>query len=51
MYRMSRLELLDETEELDLVLAHYAISWGLLLPASDSHGDWGRWGLTQRVNT
>jgi len=35
--RVSRLEMLDETEELDLVLAHYAVSWGTLA----SGGDWG----------
>jgi len=26
--RIAQLEMLDEVEELDLVLAHYAVSWG-----------------------
>ncbi|KAI0002228.1 S-adenosyl-L-methionine-dependent methyltransferase [Russula compacta] len=30
--RLSRLELLDEVEELELVLDHYAISWGVKVP-------------------
>ncbi|ETW74838.1 hypothetical protein HETIRDRAFT_332300 [Heterobasidion irregulare TC 32-1] len=32
--RLSTLELLDEIEELDLVLAHYAITWGIKLPGA-----------------
>ncbi|KAI0250921.1 leucine carboxyl methyltransferase [Lactifluus subvellereus] len=32
--RLSRLELLDEVEELELVLDHYAISWGVKFPES-----------------
>lgn len=27
MIRVARLELLDEVEELELVLSHYAVSW------------------------
>ncbi|KIM40334.1 hypothetical protein M413DRAFT_73872 [Hebeloma cylindrosporum] len=46
--RTSKLEFLDETEELDLVLAHYAISWGLLLGNSDMNATWGQWGLKQQ---
>jgi len=46
--RISRLEFLDETEELDLVLAHYAISWGLFLGNSDMNTNWGQWGLKQQ---
>lgn len=46
--RISKLEFLDETEELDLVLAHYAISWGLFLGNSDMNADWGHWGLKQQ---
>lgn len=46
--RISKLEFLDEIEELDLVLAHYAISWGLFLEKSDSGTTWGTWGLTQK---
>ncbi|PCH35558.1 leucine carboxyl methyltransferase [Wolfiporia cocos MD-104 SS10] len=32
--RISQLELLDEIEELELVLAHYAMTWGVKLPAN-----------------
>jgi [phosphatase 2A protein]-leucine-carboxy methyltransferase len=46
--RISKLEFLDEIEELDLVLAHYAISWGLFLENSGSSAIWGAWGLTQK---
>ena len=46
--RISKLEFLDEIEELDLLLAHYAISWGLFLESSDLSTTWGAWGLTQK---
>ena len=46
--RISKLEFLDETEELDLVLAHYAISWGLFVGNSDMNANWGHWGLKQQ---
>jgi len=46
--RISSLEFLDETEELDLVLSHYAISWGLYLGMSELQQDWGNWGLRQK---
>ena len=46
--RISKLEFLDEIEELDLVLAHYAISWGLFLKNTDLSTIWGAWGLTQK---
>ncbi|KAJ2928657.1 hypothetical protein H1R20_g8458, partial [Candolleomyces eurysporus] len=46
--RISKLELLDETEELDLLLDHYAISWGLYLSDLTSSATWGRWGLKQK---
>lgn len=46
--RISKLEFLDEIEELDLVLAHYAISWGLFLETPDLSTIWGAWGLTQK---
>ena len=39
--RISKLEFLDEIEELDLVLAHYAITWGLFLGNLDSSTSWG----------
>ena len=41
--------MLDEIEELELVLAHYAITWGVKLPSSASvlsnRLGWGYWGL------
>ena len=40
--------MLDEVEELDLVLAHYAVTWGLKLPGGqqlDSPSKWLQWGL------
>ncbi|KAJ7471948.1 S-adenosyl-L-methionine-dependent methyltransferase [Mycena latifolia] len=52
--RISQLELVDEVEELDLVLEHYAITWGLFVPQSASVAAWGQWGLSvksaSRVN-
>ena len=39
-HRVSGLEMLDELEELDLVLGHYAVTWGVLAP-----GGWDGWGL------
>ncbi|KAJ7911593.1 S-adenosyl-L-methionine-dependent methyltransferase [Mycena leptocephala] len=47
--RISRLELVDEIEELDLVLEHYAITWGLFVPKSAAVADWGQWGLSAKV--
>ena len=46
--RISSVEMLDEVEELDLVLAHYAVTWGLKLPAGqqlNSPTKWTGWGL------
>ncbi|KAJ7641548.1 S-adenosyl-L-methionine-dependent methyltransferase [Roridomyces roridus] len=43
--RISHLELVDEVEELDLVLEHYAITWGLFVPTSAVAGKWVEWGL------
>jgi [phosphatase 2A protein]-leucine-carboxy methyltransferase len=40
--RVSQLELLDEVEELELVLSHYAVSWGAT--------GCGTWGLKERVS-
>jgi [phosphatase 2A protein]-leucine-carboxy methyltransferase len=40
--------MLDEVEELDLVLEHYAITWGLKLfssGTSNMRATWGQWGL------
>lgn len=45
--RISHLELLDEVEELNLVLSHYAITWGakMFTPIVKST-TWTHWGLT-----
>ena len=44
--------MLDEIEELELVLAHYAITWGLKLPvnADGPQASWTPWGLARRTN-
>ncbi|KAI0819543.1 leucine carboxyl methyltransferase [Trametes gibbosa] len=49
--RISELEMLDEIEELELVLAHYAISWGLRLPsnASELTARWRVWEIKRKV--
>ncbi|TFK80019.1 leucine carboxyl methyltransferase [Polyporus arcularius HHB13444] len=48
--RISRLEMLDEIEELELVLAHYAITWGCKLPANSAElkAQWVEWGLKRK---
>ncbi|KAI9062410.1 leucine carboxyl methyltransferase [Trametes sanguinea] len=48
--RISQLEMLDEIEELELVLAHYAITWGIKLPpvAGALRARWQDWGLTRK---
>jgi len=47
--RISQLELLDEMEELELVLAHYAITWGCkTFGDSEQTMDWSTWGLWPR---
>lgn len=46
--RISRLEMLDEIEELDLVLEHYAITWGVKLYQKEGQSldaDWAKWDL------
>ncbi|KAF9647736.1 S-adenosyl-L-methionine-dependent methyltransferase [Thelephora ganbajun] len=48
MQRISSLEMLDEIEELDLVLAHYAVTWGVKLPSDQQlspASKWIEWGL------
>lgn len=40
--------MLDEVEELELVLEHYAISWGLLFTPSNSNA-WETWGLVRKL--
>ena len=45
--RISALEMLDEVEELNLVLEHYAITWGVKLDGSAELSDsfWRHWGM------
>lgn len=45
--RLSQLEMLDEVEELELVLDHYAICWGVKFPKGWAHesGAGRAWGL------
>jgi [phosphatase 2A protein]-leucine-carboxy methyltransferase len=51
--RISKLEMLDEIEELDLVLQHYAITWGIKLPSavddSKLKAKWLEWGIKPSV--
>nr|GAT48584.1 predicted protein [Mycena chlorophos] len=42
--RIAHLELVDEIEELELVLDHYAITWGIRAPPERV---WGQWGLVK----
>ncbi|KAI5119165.1 hypothetical protein M0805_008648 [Coniferiporia weirii] len=46
LHRISQLEMLDEVEELELVLDHYAITWGASVPSGSSE-QWMKWGLRQ----
>ncbi|TFK50971.1 leucine carboxyl methyltransferase [Heliocybe sulcata] len=50
--RISTLEMLDEIEELELVLGHYAITWGVRLVESSNSlkAPWTEWGLKQKRN-
>ncbi|EJF57546.1 leucine carboxyl methyltransferase [Dichomitus squalens LYAD-421 SS1] len=50
--RISQLEMLDEIEELELVLAHYAITWGAKLPpnAVALKAKWSEWSLRRKVS-
>lgn len=43
--------MLDEVEELNLVLEHYAITWGLFLSDPGINVAWGQWGLKTREIT
>lgn len=45
MGRVSKLEMLDEVEELELVLGHYAVSLGVLVSSHNSGTKWDDWGL------
>ena len=40
--------MLDEVEELELVLDHYAISWGVKFPKGWGGGGGGAWGLVAK---
>ncbi|KAJ4483566.1 S-adenosyl-L-methionine-dependent methyltransferase [Lentinula aciculospora] len=47
--RINKLELLDEVEELNLVLDHYAITWGLSIVGSGNRKTfWDDWGLKRK---
>ncbi|KAG1802924.1 S-adenosyl-L-methionine-dependent methyltransferase [Suillus plorans] len=43
--RISSLEMLDEVEELNLVLEHYAITWGMKASSAATVSPWIEWGL------
>jgi [phosphatase 2A protein]-leucine-carboxy methyltransferase len=43
--RIAKLEMLDEIEELELVLQHYAITYGFMLPHGKDAAVWTSWGL------
>jgi len=46
--RIARLEMLDEVEELELVLQHYAISWGVKVPDGYKSADsWKNWAISK----
>ncbi|KAK7028339.1 leucine carboxyl methyltransferase 1 [Favolaschia claudopus] len=48
--RIAQLELVDELEELDLVLEHYAITWGIYASQSTLVADWeSQWGLRAKA--
>jgi [phosphatase 2A protein]-leucine-carboxy methyltransferase len=51
-FRVSRLEMLDEIEELELVLEHYALTWGVWVPDSDIKDKtrWIKWSLSQAAD-
>ncbi len=47
--RLAQLEMLDEVEELELVLDHYAISWGVKFPDENWACEGGNaWGLVRK---
>jgi [phosphatase 2A protein]-leucine-carboxy methyltransferase len=47
--RIAQLEMLDEVEELELVLDHYAISWGVRFPDEKwPHEGGDAWGLVRK---
>ncbi|KAF7792750.1 hypothetical protein EIP86_003848 [Pleurotus ostreatoroseus] len=44
-FTISELEMLDELEELDLVLQHYAITWGVKVFNTSTSVPWSQWGI------
>jgi len=47
--RITNLEMLDEVEELELVLQHYAITWGVRLPGNTPPDQgWSSWGIKEK---
>jgi [phosphatase 2A protein]-leucine-carboxy methyltransferase len=46
--RLRQLEMLDEVEELELVLDHYAISWGVRIPENCSREGSDVWRLVSK---
>jgi len=50
--RIAQLEMLDEIEELELVLEHYAVTWGvkLISSADPLRVPWNDWGLNPKKN-
>jgi len=49
-------ERLATSQELELDLAHYAISWGLYVPGAEAEKEWGgsasgkRWSFNEKVS-
>lgn len=45
--------MLDEIEELELVLEHYAITWGVKVPMNSgaAKADWAGWDLEAYIDT
>jgi [phosphatase 2A protein]-leucine-carboxy methyltransferase len=41
--------MLDEIEELDLVLKHYAVTWGLWAPKSLKESIWAGWAVRTKA--
>jgi hypothetical protein len=50
--RIAQLEMLDEIEELELVLEHYAVTWGVKLISSPDpfRVPWNDWGISPKKN-
>jgi len=46
--QLSQLEMLDEVKALELVLDHYAISWGVRFPENWSREGSDAWGLVAK---